>query len=111
MFKWEQDIFSLSLAHAIAHDLDLAFISLLNVAELLASWASGTMETKGYVPLNQTITTLSCYVALGKPESLWLSLLILINGQTTHIPSLGIIFSQLTLSVAHGESTQHVQFL
>lgn len=36
---------SLSLAHEISQDLDSALISVLNMAELLASWASGTMET------------------------------------------------------------------
>lgn len=36
---------SLSLAHEISHDLDSALISVPNMAELLASWASGAMET------------------------------------------------------------------
>lgn len=36
---------SLSLAHKICHDLDSALISVPNMAELLASWASGAMET------------------------------------------------------------------
>lgn len=57
------------------------------------------------------ITTLSCYVALGKLESLWLSLLIVINGQTALNLSLRIFFSELTLSIAHWEPTKQVQFL
>jgi len=54
MLKWEQDILSLSLTHEICDDLDSALISLLNLAELLASGASSTTEIKQNVLLNQT---------------------------------------------------------
>lgn len=54
MLKAEQGIFSLSHWHMkflITYTRPL--ISVLNVAELLAFWASGTMETDLYMLLNQ----------------------------------------------------------
>lgn len=111
MLKWEQDPFSLLHWYMKFLMTNSALISVLNMAELLAPWVSGSMETHQNVLLNQKIATLSCYVALRKSESLWLSLLIVINGQTTFNPSLRIIFLELTLSIAHCKPTKQVQLL
>lgn len=100
MLKWEQGPFSLLHWHMKFCMTNSALISVLNMAELLAFWASGSMETHQNVLLNQTIATMGCCVALRKLEFLWLSLLIAIKGQTTFNPSLRIIFSELTLSIA-----------
>lgn len=60
---------SLPLVHEVCMT-NSALISVLNTAELLAPWASGSMETHQNALLNQKIATLSNYVALRKLESL-----------------------------------------